>query len=379
MAVPPIDLSQQHAQLRDQFRAEFDALLDSGQFVLGPPVERFEARLAEQCQAEHVIGCSSGTDALLLTLMAMDVGPGDEVVTTPFTFFSTAGSIARLGATPVFADIDPQTLNIDPEKIEPAITPRTKAIMPVHLFGRPAAMDPIMALADRYELWVIEDAAQSLGATHQGTPVGAIGHAGCYSFYPTKNLAAMGDAGAVATQDAQLAQRLRRLRVHGADGGYHFPEIGGNFRLDALQAAMLSVKLPHLPGWIQKRRDLAARYADALGGLPVSLPSDGDGDADAAAGGHAYNNYTIRVPAEQREALQTHMAQREIGCRVYYPEPLHVQPCFAQLGYQGGELPMAERVCDQVLTLPIFPEMSHAQQDEVTSALIAFFDGGGAD
>ncbi|MFW6060839.1 MAG: DegT/DnrJ/EryC1/StrS family aminotransferase [Phycisphaeraceae bacterium] len=367
MAVPLIDLHQQHQDLLPELRDAFERVVDSGQFILGPFVEQFERQLAERCGVRHVIGVSSGTDALLLALMAMGIGPGDEVITTPFTFFSTAGCIARVGAKPVFVDINPRTYNMEVEDIPGAITPQTKAIMPVHLFGLPANMGPIMEIAREHKLRVIEDAAQALGAAYEDTSVGAIGDVGCFSFYPTKNLPAMGDAGAVTTNDDELAATMRLMRVHGGDEGYQFPVIGGNFRLDALHAAMLSVKLSRLEQWIDRRRELAARYGRKLESVAVTTPFE------PQVRHHVYNNYTVRVRSGHRESLRHHLQACGVGNRVYYPSPLHLQPCFEYLGYGRGSLPAAEKACEEVLSLPIYPEMTDAQQDEVVAAIRELF------
>jgi len=360
-------VNQQHENLLPELRDAFERVVDSGQFILGPHVERFERQLSERCQARHTIACSSGTDAMLMAMMAMRIGPGDEVITSPLTFFSTAGCIARLGATPVFVDINPRTYNMEVQDIEGAITDKTKAIMPVHLYGLPANMGPLMEIARAHNLWVIEDAAQALGAAYEDTPVGAIGDVGCLSFYPTKSLPAMGDAGACVTNDDELAQTMRMLRVHGADEGYHFPLIGGNFRIDALHAALLEVKLARLDQWIARRRELANRYGRKLERVPASTPFEPD------VRHHVYNNYTIRVRSGQREALRHHLDACGIGNRVYYPIPLHRQPCFGYLGYGKGSLPAVETACEEVLSLPIYPELTDAQQDEVVAAVREFF------
>ncbi|HEX7009266.1 MAG TPA: DegT/DnrJ/EryC1/StrS family aminotransferase [Phycisphaeraceae bacterium] len=367
MSVPLLDLNRQHTELMPLLRGAFERVVESGQFILGPFVEEFEQKLAQHCGVQRAIGVASGTDALLVALMAIGVGPGDEVITTPFTFFATAGCIARLGAKPVFVDINPRTYLIDVDAIEGAITPATKAIIPVHLFGLPADMGPIMELARAHKLRVIEDAAQALGARYQGKPVGSIGDVGCFSFYPTKVLPAMGDAGACTTNDEELAQRISVLRVHGSDGGYHFPHIGGNFRLDALHAAMLSVKLNHLESWIQQRRALADRYGRKLETLPVGTPFEPE------VRYHVYNNYTVRLRGGAREGVRHHLQACGIGSRVYYPLPLHLQPCFAHLGYQPGSMPVAEQAAQEVLSLPIFPEMTEAEQDQVIAAIRDFF------
>ncbi|MFA9477062.1 DegT/DnrJ/EryC1/StrS family aminotransferase [Phycisphaerales bacterium AB-hyl4] len=367
MAVPLIDLADQHELLREPLEAAFAEVLASGQFILGPYVEKFERELAEYCQVEHAIGVSSGTDALLVALMALDIGPGDEVITTPFTFFATAGCISRVGAKPVFVDIVPRTYNLDVEQIEGALTRQTKAIIPVHLFGLPANMGPINDLAKANNLAVIEDAAQALGARYDDKPVGSIGDVGCFSFYPTKSVPALGDGGAVVTNDAKLADKIRMLRVHGSDRGYHFPLIGGNFRLDAIQAAVLSIKLKHLNGWVERRREIADRYGRKFEDLAMTTPFEPD------VRFHAYNQYTVRVRGGQREAVRHHLDACGIGTRVYYPEPVHLQPCYTDLNYRPGNLPAAEAACEEVLSLPIYPEMTNAQQDEVVAAVREFF------
>ena len=365
MPVPLIDLSRQHAALMPELRQAFDRVVESGQFILGPFVERCEQQIAEVCQARHCVGVSSGTDALLAAMMALDIGPGDEVITTPFTFFCTAGCIARLGATPVFVDINPRTFCLEVADIEGAITGQTKAIVPVHLFGLPANMQPIMALARRHGLKVIEDGAQALGARCDDRPVGPIGDIGCFSFYPTKNMPSLGDAGACVTDDDELADKLRKLRIHGLEPGkqYEYPIIGGNFRLDALQAAMLSVKMPHLSAWNQRRRQIADRYGAALEDLPVSTPFE------PPERYHVYSNYTIRIRSGGRDALQAHLTACGIGTRVYYPLPLHLQPALAYLDCGRGRFPVTEAAAEEVLSLPIYPELTDAQQDEVISAI----------
>ncbi|MCC7192738.1 MAG: DegT/DnrJ/EryC1/StrS family aminotransferase [Phycisphaeraceae bacterium] len=367
MAVPLLDLSGQHAALLPEFRAVFERAVTSGQFILGPEVQAFEARLAAYCRTRHALAISSGTDALLLALMALDIKAGDEVITSPFTFFATAGCIARVGAVPVFVDIDPATFNIDPTKIAPAITPRTRAIMPVHLFGQVAEMEPIMKIARDRKLAVIEDAAQAIGSMRDGKIAGSIGEVGCLSFYPSKNLAALGDAGACTTNDTRLYERLRALRVHGEETRYHHSFIGGNFRLDALQASWLAVKLPHLDGWAAARRANAQRYQQSLAGLPLGLPTE------AAGAHHVFNQFTIRVPGGRRDALKKHLDSRAIGAAIYYPLCLHMQKCFEYLGGRAGDFPIAEQAAAEVLSLPIFPEMTAAQQDEVIAAVREFF------
>lgn len=369
MPVPLIDSAAHHAALLPQLKEAFDRVIGSGRFILGPYVEEFERSLAKVCGAKHAIGVSSGTDALLVALMALGIGPGDEVITTPFTFFATASCITRVGATPVFVDINPRTYNIEAEDIEGAITERTKAILPVHLFGLPANMGPIMAIARKHKLRVIEDAAQALGAKYESKPVGAIGNVGCFSFYPTKNMPAAGDAGACVTDDNALAERIRMLRVHGLRRGAHYlyDAVGGNFRLDALHAALLSVKLPHLEKWNRRRRFLADRYGRALEDLPVSTPFE------PPTREHVYSNYTIRVRSGGRDPVQHHLRAMEIETRVYYPVPLHLQPAYKGLGLKKGQFPVSEAAAAEVLSLPIYPEMTNAQQDEVIAAIRDYY------
>ncbi|MCE9588951.1 MAG: DegT/DnrJ/EryC1/StrS family aminotransferase [Planctomycetes bacterium] len=368
MAVPLLDLRNQHDAMADELRGVFESTLRSGRFILGPVVEKFEADLAAYCSTRHALGVSSGTDALLLAMMAMEIGPGDEVITTPFTFFATAGCIARLGAKPVFVDIDPATFNIDPRLIEKAITPRTKAIMPVHLFGLSAEMRPIMEIASRRGLWVIEDAAQAIGARDGDAVVGSIGDVGCLSFYPSKNLSAMGDAGAVTTTDAALHARMKMLRLHGEETKYHHTYVGGNFRIDALQAGFLGAKLPRLDAWAERRRENAGRYDKLLVGTPLVTPA-----WNAPGKHHVVNQYTLRVPGGKRDALRQHLVSKQIGCEVYYPVPLHVQKCFAYLGYKAGDFPHSERAAAEVLSVPIYPELTAGQQEEVAGAIREFY------
>ena len=367
MPVPLLDLARQHADLLPRFREVFDQCATSGRFVLGPMVDAFEAELAAYCGVEHAIGVSSGTDALIVAMMALGIGPGDEVITSPFTFFATAGSIARVGALPVFADIDPRTFNIDPGRIEQAVTERTRAIMPVHLFGQVADMAAIRAIAEKHSLAVIEDAARAIGARDGDRRAGALGDVGCFSFYPTKNLSAFGDAGAVTTDNPDLAAKMRSIRLHGESSKYHHDTIGGNFRLDALQAGILSVKLPHLDDWAAGRRRNASRYADLLADLPVVCPVERTG------GFHVFNQYTLRVPDGRRDALRAHLKARGIGHEVYYPLALHEQPCFAYLAHRRGDFPHAERAADEVLSVPVFAELTEDEQAQVAGAIREFF------
>jgi dTDP-4-amino-4,6-dideoxygalactose transaminase len=343
-------------------------VVDSQLFILGDPVERLEAEVAQLSRTRFAIGCASGTDALLLPLRALDVGRGDEVITTPFTFFATAGTIHNVGATPVFVDIDPETFNIDPDAVAAAVTPRTKAVIPVDLFGQMAALEAVAAAAPGIP--IIEDAAQSIGARRRidGTwrMAGEVATVGTFSFFPSKNLGGYGDGGMMVTQDEGLATRLRRLRVHGGAKQYFHDEVGYNSRLDALQAAVLRAKLPHLAGWSAKRRENARFYDEALRGIGhVRTP------AIDAHNESIFNQYTIRV--ERRDELQAYLKSREIGAAIYYPLPLHLQPCFSYLGYRRGSCPRAERASAEVLSLPIYPELSRQQLDEVAGAIRTFF------
>ena len=387
MRVPFLDLAAQLETTRpDVERAVLDVIA-SGRYVGGPVLDAFERAMAGYVGVDHAIGVSSGTDALLVSLMALDVGPGDLVVTTPYSFFATAGAVARLGAVPVFVDIDPRTFNIDPARLadwfrsESEQRSRVKAIVPVHLFGQCADMMPILELAASHGIPVVEDAAQALGARYPdgaagrrvgdaggdgGRPAGAMGTLACFSFYPTKNLGAMGDAGLVATSDAALAERVRRLRNHGGHAAYQHPEVGGNFRLDTLQAAILAAKLPHLDGWHVRRRERAAYYDEHLAVPGIELP--------VAAWGrerHTYHQYVIRVPG-RRDALRARLAERRIDTMIYYPVPLHRQPCFHHLGHAAGAFPHSEDAASRSLALPIYPELTPAMQERVMEEISAF-------
>jgi dTDP-4-amino-4,6-dideoxygalactose transaminase len=367
MTVPMLDLTPQNAPLLDEIRQAMDQVIRKNQFILGPHVQAFEQQVGEYLDARHAIGVSSGTDAILAALMAIGVRPGDEVITTPFTFFSTVSSITRLNARPVFVDIEPDTLNIDPERIEQAVTDKTRAILPVHLFGQPAEMDPILEIARKHGLKVVEDAAQAIGATYKNRRVGTIGDLGCFSFYPTKNLGAFGEGGLITTNDDDLAHKCRLVRAHGMEPRYYHKCIGGNFRLHGLQGAVLSVKLPHLDTWNQGRRRNAAFYDQALADLPVATP------AVRPHNGMIYNQYTIRVPHNRRDALRQHLADANIGTDIYYPLPLHAQECFANLGYKSADFPASQAAANEVLSLPIYPELTRDQLQYVADTIKQFY------
>ncbi|MBC7930338.1 MAG: DegT/DnrJ/EryC1/StrS family aminotransferase [Rubrivivax sp.] len=371
MNVPLLDLKQQHAALRDELRAAVERVLDSQQFILGEDVRLLESELARYTGARHAVGCGSGSDALLLALLALDIKEGDEVVTTPFTFFATAGAIVRTGARPRFVDIEPSTYNINPALIEDAINARTRAIMPVHLYGQCAEMDEILRVAGEHDLSIIEDAAQAIGAQDRKRQAGAMGAIGCFSFYPTKNLGAAGEAGLVTTQDDAIAARLRRLRVHGGATEYHHEEVGFNSRLDTLQAAVLRVKLPHLDSWSKARRERAETYTRLLldAGLgEVVTPPFVRPDAR-----HIFHQYVIRVPGARRDALIEHLKANGVGTKIYYPVPLHMQECFRYFGHREGEFPESERAARETLALPIFPELTFEQQTYVVETIRRFF------
>lgn len=368
MHVPLLDLKEQYGAIRDEIRAAMDRICDSQQFILGPEVAALEEEIATFCHARCAIGVSSGTDALLITLMALGIGPGDQVITSPYSFFATAGVIARVGAEPVFVDIDPQTFNIDAESVATRMRPSTKAILPVHLFGRCANMPLLLQTATRHGIPLIEDAAQAIGATDtQGHHAGTMGHVGCFSFFPSKNLGAFGDGGMVVTQDEELAARLRLLRVHGGEAKYYYRTIGGNFRLDALQAAVLRVKLKYLPAWTAARRQNAQRYRQyfAEEGLTsyVSCPED--------TAGHIYNQFVVRCV--ERDRLQQFLREQGVATEVYYPHPLHLQECFQSLGHRQGDFPHAEAAARETLALPIYPELTNSQQQYVVQCCREFY------
>ena len=393
MDVPLFQLRTQHEAMADDLRAAFERVFASGAYILGPEVTALEAEVCAYTGAAHAVAVSSGTDAILLALMAADVGPGDEVLVPSFTFFATAGCVTRLGATPVWVDACPVCYNLSVPDAAAKITPQTKAIIPVHLFGQAAAMDGVMALAEKHGLVVIEDAAQSIGARYRGQSLGTIGHFGTYSFFPTKNLGALGDAGLLVTNDADLAKQARILRVHGMEPKYYHPTVGANFRIDALQAAFLRVKLPHLDRLSTARAVNAADYVDQFGRLPGVVLGDPaqcsceapPADADARLilpvayphNTHIWNQFTVRVRGEgQRDALLAHLRERGIGCEIYYPLPLHQQACFAENSRGGENLTVAPLLSQEVLSLPIFPELTVDERKAVVAAVTSFLAAG---
>ncbi|MBR9981439.1 MAG: DegT/DnrJ/EryC1/StrS family aminotransferase [Desulfatitalea sp.] len=364
MNVPLLDLKAQYQTIREEIRTVIDAICDSQYFILGPHVEAMETKIAAYCQTPYAVGVSSGSDALIIALMAAGIGPGDAVITTPYTFFATAGAVARVGARPIFVDIEPAACNLDPQRLQDVVAAMdddaraaVKAIIPVHLYGQCADMDPILELARRHDWVVIEDAAQAIGAEYKGRRAGSMGDFGCFSFFPSKNLGAFGDGGVVTTRSAEMDQRLRMLRMHGMEPKYYHQLIGGNFRLDALQAAVVAVKLDHLDRWTQGRQENAATYRrlfreaglEGTVQLPVELQNR-----------HIYNQFVIRVDRD-RDGLRDRLAGQGIGTEVYYPVPLHMQTCFAYLGCRAGDFPESERAAGQTLALPIYPELSEAQ------------------
>jgi dTDP-4-amino-4,6-dideoxygalactose transaminase len=392
MHVPLLDLTAQYAPLRDEVLAAITRVCDSQRFILGAEVDTFERELAGQLGVAHAIGVSSGTDAILAALMALDIGPGDEVVTPTYSFFATAGCVARVGARPVLVDVDPATLNMTAESLERAITPRTKAVIPVHLYGQMVDMDPLVAVARRHKIAVIEDACQAIGSTDRGRQAGSIGDCGCFSFFPSKNLGAFGDAGLVTTNDAALAARIRVMRNHGSETKYYHQTVGGNFRLDALQAAVLRVKAPHLAGWTDARRVNAARYrrlfeeavvrANANAGASHSKVTLAPASPEPTPRGtivlpaerpdalHIFNQFVIRTG--DRDGLRAHMTARGIGTEVYYPVPFHLQACFADLGYKAGDFPVAEAAAADSLALPIYGELTEGQQRYVVDSAVEY-------
>lgn len=369
MSVPLLDLVAQYQSIKDVVLPAMQAVIERQSFIMGPEVAQLEDAVAKLCQAPYGIACASGTDALLLPLKALDLKPGDEVIAPAFTFFATAGAIHNAGGTPVFADIDPDTFNVAPASIEAAITPRTRAIVVVHLFGQMAAMEEILPIASKHHLAIIEDGAQAIGARRRiagdWKVACALGTVGTLSFFPSKNLGAWGDGGMMITRDAELAARLKRLRLHGGAKEYFHDEVGTNSRLDTLQAAILLAKLPFLSGWSEKRRARAARYTSAFANHPSIRPPITD-----SANEHIFHQYTIQVP--NRDQLGSHLKAKNIGNKVYYPLALHLQPCFSHLGYKRGSLPATEAAMDAVISLPIYPELTDAQQDTVIAAVKGF-------
>ena len=371
MQVPLLDLKEQNAGLRTEIEAALSRVLDTNGFILGDEVAQLEKELADYCGTKYAIGCASGSDAILLALMALDVGHGDEVITTPYSFFATVSSITRLGAIPVFVDIDPETYNLDCSQIEDKFTPRTKAIEPVHLYGQCSDMAALRAISEKYGIPLVEDAAQAIGAEESGVRAGAMGQIGCFSFYPSKNLGGMGDGGFVTVNDDDLAAKLRALRVHGSEVKYYHKYIGLNSRLDGFQGAVLRVKLPHLDNWTSSRRANAKRYADLFtdAGLTeqVGLPVE-RGNAK-----HIYNQYVIRVQ-NSRDPLRSYLTEKGIGTDIYYPVPLHLQECFAYLGYSDGDLPESEKAARETLALPIYPELRSEHLTYVVDSIAEFFE-----
>jgi dTDP-4-amino-4,6-dideoxygalactose transaminase len=369
MNVPLIDLQAQYHSIRDTVRQAVDRVFETQQFVMGPEVAALEKEVAAYCQTTEAIGCASGSDALLLALMALNVSPGDEVITTPFSFFATASAIARLGARPVFVDINPVTYNLNVDQIPAAITSRTRVVIPVHLYGQCADMDRLLALCHAKDLIVLEDAAQAIGSEDRGRRAGSMGVAGCFSFYPTKNLGAAGDAGIITTSDGDFAARVRRLRVHGGLTEYQHVEVGINSRIDAIQAVVLRAKLPHLDDWSNARAQKAEVYSHLLEGAklnfrlyPPFVRSDGR---------HIFHQYVVRLP-EHRDALMEHLKSRQVGTKIYYPIPLHLQECFAYLGYKEGAFPEAEKAARETFALPLYPELTLEQQQYVVNAIQEF-------
>ena len=370
MKVPLLDLKPQYEQIRAEIEPVLQEICKSQVFILGPKVQECEAAVAKYCGAAHGVGMSSGSDALIVALMTEGIGPGDEVLTTPYTFFATAGAIARLGAKAVFVDIDPVTFNLDGQKLAAAVTPKTKAIIPVHLYGQMADMDAVLAVAQKHNLAVIEDAAQAIGAEWKGRRAGSLGDYGCFSFFPSKNLGCFGDGGMVTMQDPAKAKKAAILRNHGSDPKYYHKLVGGNFRLDALQAAVVTIKLKHLDGWTAGRQANAARYeklfaqTDLVKNGQVVLPA-------AKTNRHIYNQIVIR--AQNRDGLIAHLRSRDVGTEIYYPVPLHLQECFRSLGYKAGDFPESEKAARETLALPIYPELPDALAGFVVETIAEFY------
>ncbi|MDD2241278.1 MAG: DegT/DnrJ/EryC1/StrS family aminotransferase [Kiritimatiellae bacterium] len=372
MKVPLLDLKPQYKQIQDEIEPLLLEICRSQAFILGPKVQECEAAVAAYCGTDYAVGVTSGSDGLILALMAEGIGAGDEVITTPYTFFATVGAIARLGAKPVFVDIDPLTFNLDATQLEAAVTPQTKAIIPVHLYGQMVDMDAVMAVAQAHHLIVIEDAAQAIGSEWKGRRAGSIGDYGCFSFFPSKNLGCFGDGGMVTLRDAAKAKKAVILRNHGSEPKYYHQFVGGNFRLDALQAAVVTIKLQHLDGWTAARQANAERYRRLFaekGGAAadqVVLPV-------AQTNRHIYNQFVIR--AQRRDELLAHLRQREIGVEIYYPVPLHLQDCFHSLGYQQGDFPESERAAKETIALPIYPDLTDEMAEWVVASIAEFYAG----
>ena len=366
MQVPLLDLKAQYATIKGDVLTAVSEVLESQRCIGGPKVTELEEKIAAISDCKFAVGASSGTDAILNSLMSLDIGAGDEVITTPFTFFATVGCIARTGAKPVFVDIDPKTYNVNPDLVEQAVTEKTKAIMPVHLYGQMADMDPIIEIADKYNLAVIEDAAQSITSTYKGRKAGSIGTVGCFSFFPSKNLGGVGDGGMIVTNDEQLYNRIKIMRNHGSSPKYYHKFVGGNFRLDPIQAAVLLVKLSHLDAWSEGRRRNAAFYDERFAGTIVETPYI---SPDCVS---IYNQYVIRVP--RRDELVALLREKGIGCEIYYPRPMHLQECFNNLGYNEGDLTAAEKAAKEVLAIPVYPELTDEMKDCVVKMIISFLD-----
>jgi len=365
MQVPLLDLKAQYTTIKDEVLATVSGVLESQRCIGGPKVAELEEKVAAISDCKFAVGASSGTDAILNSLMSLGIGAGDEVITTPFTFFATVGCIVRTGAKPVFVDIDPETFNINAKLIESAVTKKSKAIVPVHLFGQMADMDPIMEIANKYNLAVIEDAAQSITSTYKDMKAGSIGTVGCFSFFPSKNLGCAGDGGMIVTNDEDLHDRLKIMRNHGSNPKYYHKLVGGNFRLDPIQAAVLLVKLPHLEGWSEARRRNAAFYDEKFAGTVVKTSHI---SPDCVS---IYNQYVIRVP--KRDELVAHLKEKGIGCTIYYPCPMHLQECFAHLGYKRGDFPETEKAVSEVLAIPVYPELTDKMKDYVVNTTLTFF------
>lgn len=374
--MPLLDLSAQYCAIEAEVGAAIARVVRSQNFILGTEVEQLEREIARYCSCGFGIGVSSGTDALLVALMGLGIGSGDEVITTPYTFFATGGCISRVGAKPVFVDIDRRTYNMDPAKLEAAVSEKTRAILPVHLFGQMATMDPIVAIARRYSLPIIEDAAQAIGSEDRRRRAGSLGDLGCFSFFPSKNLGGFGDGGMVTTHDPDLAERVSILRSHGSKPKYYHRLVGGNFRLDAIQAAVLRVKLPYLDSWTAARQRNAAAYGKLFAQAKLTSGSDNDPvflPYEAPEVRHIYNQYVIRVAERHRDHLIAHLKRSQIGCEIYYPVPLHLQECFSDLGYQMGDFPESEAAAKETLALPIYPEMTESMQAAVVQSIADYF------